>query len=191
MRFDTGQTIVRRGIHPDRGVAWCTAGRVISDDERGLLMWVGRGSHMVRPANTLTSWNVGSGALFRTPPGAAHTILWFFGEDKVFTGWYINLEEPASRWFGGLDVRDQALDVLVAPDRTWTWKDEDEFEEQTGHPFFWDEARAKEIRAEGERLIALAEAGAFPFDGTWCDFRPETGWPPSELPWWWDRVPRG
>lgn len=38
-------------------------------------------------------------------------------------------------------------------------------------------------------MIALAEAGAFPFDGTWLDFRPDPAWPPipPDLPDGWDR----
>lgn len=34
----------------------------------------------------------------------------------------------------------------------------------------------------------MVEAGAFPFDGTWCDFRPDPAWAvPAELPAGWDR----
>jgi hypothetical protein len=31
-------------------------------------------------------------------------------------------------------------------------------------------------------MIALAEAGRFPFDGTWTDFRPDPAWPAPTLP---------
>jgi hypothetical protein len=89
----------------------------------------------------------------------------------------------------GLLTYDQALDVLVAADRTWHWKDEDEFAERTGHPLFWDQAAASAIRSEANRLIGLAEAAQFPFDGTWCNFRPDPDWQPTELPWWWDQLP--
>ena len=47
------------------------------------------------------------------------------------------------------------------------------------------EARA---RAEGEKVIALAAEGAFPFDGSFIDFRPPPEWPPTDLPPWWDAV---
>lgn len=70
-------------------------------------------------------------------------------------------------------------------DRRWRWKDEDEFAERIGHPWYWDEAGAAAIRAEGERVIGLAEAGTFPFDGSWTDFRPDPAWTvPTELPDW-------
>jgi hypothetical protein len=56
-----------------------------------------------------------------------------------------------------------------------------------GHPWFWTEAQAAEIRAEGERVVEQIEAGAYPFDGTFVDFRPGT--PATvDMPWWWDQV---
>jgi hypothetical protein len=101
----------------------------------------------------------------------------------------INLQTPARSWCGDIDIHDQALDVLAPADRTWRWKDEDEFAERSGHPLFWDEACAATKRRQAERLIALAESGQFPFDGTWCSFRPGPGWRPTSLPWWWDQLP--
>jgi hypothetical protein len=41
----------------------------------------------------------------------------------------------------------------------------------TGHRL-----KASEIRATAERLAKLAEAAEFPFDGTWCGFRPDASW---------------
>ncbi|HEX6869563.1 MAG TPA: DUF402 domain-containing protein, partial [Micromonosporaceae bacterium] len=73
---------------------------------------------------------------------------------------------------------------------SWRWKDEDEFAERTGHPDFWTSEEASRIRAEGERLIALVESEAYPFDGTLVDFRPDSGWEPTNLPPYWD-LPAG
>lgn len=133
-----------------------------------------------------STWH-GAGVLQLTPVNAAHSVWWFFTETGAFQGWYINLEDPARRWAGGVDTFDHALDVAVEPDRSWVWKDEDEFAERTG--VLWDRAQAEQIRAEGEAMVALVEAGDFPFDGTWCDFAPDPRWGPTPLPWWWDQVP--
>jgi hypothetical protein len=127
-----------------------------------------------------------TGVLILTPPDVAHSIWWFFNSDNAFLGWYVNLEAPATRWFGGLDTTDYALDIWVEPDRSWVWKDEDEFAERTGHPDFWTTQDAVSIRVEGERLIALIEAGADPFDGSFTDFRPDQRWAPTTLPPHWD-----
>jgi hypothetical protein len=69
--------------------------------------------------------------------------------------------------------------------------DEDEFAERTGHALYWTDDEAARITAEGERLIETAEAGRGLFEGRWCDFQPDPGWEPSQLPWWWDQLPPG
>jgi hypothetical protein len=206
MRYETGQTIVRRATHPDGRIAAAQCGRVVADDERGLLLWLGLGSANIRrtaldgtPTRSLslraelampTLLALGAPrtrpTLLLIPLGAAHSIWWSWSADGDFAGWYVNLETRARRWAGGVDVRDQTLDVRVSPERVWSWKDEDDFAEQTGDPLFWDADEAAAIRAEGERVIALAEHGTFPFDGTWRDFTPDPEWPPTALPPWWD-----
>jgi hypothetical protein len=79
----------------------------------------------------------------------------------------------------------------MSSDRSWRWKDEDEFADRTGHPLSSDAGQAARIRAEGERLIEAVVAGTCPFDGRWSDFRPDPAWQPSQLPWWWDQLPPG
>jgi hypothetical protein len=139
------------------------------------------------------SWQ-GPGILLFFPPGANHSV-WFFRDDGGrFQNWYVNLEEGAVRWddgdVAGVDVVDQDLDIVVAPDRSWQWKDEDEFAERLAIPeHYWvrDEAA---VWAEGRRVIEQVEAGAFPFDGTWTDFVPDPSWSvPHALPRGWDRPP--
>jgi hypothetical protein len=185
---------------------------VVADDERGLLLWLARGSavlglHAVDGRGirdmpfaewvtlerhvTAGRW-AGPGLLKFIPPGADHSVWLFRDDTDRFIGWYVNLEERAVRWddgpVAGVDVTDQDLDVVAAPDRTWQWKDEDEFTERLAFPdHYWvsDEAA---VRAEGLRVIKLIEAGEFPFDGTWTDFQPDPSWPvPSSVPSGWDR----
>ncbi|MEU0135026.1 DUF402 domain-containing protein [Streptomyces sp. NPDC006296] len=125
-------------------------------------------------------WPRGS-ALIHQPTGAGHAVFWFFGRGHDFRGWYVNLEHRIHRG-EDIDVADHELDVVVAPDRGWRWKDERSFAEKTGHPAYWSAEEAVAIRTEGRRVTRLAEAGAFPFDGSWCTFTP----PPH-----WTRPPRG
>jgi hypothetical protein len=218
MLFEPGQTVLRRYYRGGR-ISFLNVCRVLADDERGLRMWLpigtpywrrltpdGRDAHVASidemaaaPLAELT-WG-GSHVLVYMPPDAAHSIWWFFGPDGEFRGWYGNLEAPYTRWDGGVDTEDHALDLWFEPDRrgpalgpdqqggarSWRWKDEDEFAARIGHPVFWSAGQAAEIRAEGERLVKLAEAGEFPFDGTWCDERPDPSWPPLARPSGWDR----
>jgi hypothetical protein len=213
MRFPPGRVIMHRNVRRGR-LGWVRPGRVIVDDDRGLLVWIDRGSPVAsevaadgrgmrtmpfaeyvtlsyRPA--VFRWE-GPGVLKFLPTGAAHSVWWFRDETGAFTGWYVNLEEPGIRWddgaVAGVDIVDQDLDIWVPPDRRWRWKDEEEFAERLAFPeHYWvpDEAA---VRAEGERVVKVIEAGEFPFDGTWCDFRPDPAWrPPAKLPAGWDRPP--
>ncbi|MDG4767218.1 DUF402 domain-containing protein [Solwaraspora sp. WMMD406] len=213
MRFQPGQLIMHRNVRRGR-LGWVRPARVVSDDEHGLLVWLDRGSPVANEvaddgrgmrAMPFTEWItrsyqikhgfwLGPPVLKFLPTGAAHSVWWFRDDDHQFLNWYVNLEEPGVRWaddeLAGVDVVDQDLDVVIRPDRSWTWKDEEEFVERLAFPeHYWvrDEAA---VRAEGRRVITIAEAGEFPFDGTWCDFRPEPSWsPPAELPLGWDRPP--
>jgi hypothetical protein len=204
--FEAGQTVVRRGIHRNNRISGVESARVISDDDRGLLLWVGEGSTVMRrttldgqPVRKMplsekfaiptmlrpTGWRDG-GVLILTPPGAYHSIWWFFNGRGGFHGWYVNLEAPVGRWASGYDMRDQALDVRIWPDYRWEWKDEDEFTDRIGHPVYWEEEEVPAIRAEGERMIALAKERRYPFDGTHVDFKPDPTWAPTTLPADWD-----
>jgi predicted RNA-binding protein associated with RNAse of E/G family len=204
MRFAAGQTILRRYFRGDR-ITFLNVCRVLADDEHGLRMWLpigtpywrrltpdGRDAHTASveemaaaPLGELT-WD-GSHVMVFMPPGAAYSIWWFFGPDGAFTGWYGNLEAPFTRWAGGVDTEDHALDLWFAPDRSWRWKDEDEFAARVGRPGFWSEEEAAAIRAEGERLVKLFEAAEFPFDGTWCDLAMPDTRPALVRPDGWDR----
>ncbi|MEU2611928.1 DUF402 domain-containing protein [Micromonospora sp. NPDC007271] len=101
---------------------------------------------------------------------------WWFFREGVFSGWYVNPEEPYLRRPDGVDTTDHVLDIVVTPERQWAWKDTDEFTERVGNPLSFDQATADAVRAEGERLIPLIEAGEFPFDGIHTNFRPDPRW---------------
>jgi hypothetical protein len=213
VRFDRGRLVVHRNTRRGR-LGWVRVGRVVSDDERGLLVWIpqhapvanevaadGRGMRTMPFTEWITleyrlatgTWN-GPGVLKLMPPGAAHSVWWFFTPDGGFAAWYVNLEEPAVRWddghLAGVDMCDQDLDIWVPPDRAWRWKDEEEFAERLAFPAHYWVSDGDAVRAEGERVVKLIEAGGFPFDGTWCDFQPSPQWTvPGSLPEGWDRPP--
>jgi hypothetical protein len=209
--FTSGRLLLHRDTHHGR-IAFVHPTRVISDDDRGLLVWLARGSVLAverTPDNLgprdlpfpqwaaavkeprIGHWQ-GPGVLRFFPSGADHSV-WFFRDDEgQFTHYYVNLEESAVRWDDGdvigIDVVDQDLDIVAYPDRRWEWKDEDEFTERLAFPEHYWVRDADAVWAEGRRVIKLIETGEFPFDGTWTDFRPDPSWPvPAELPPGWDR----
>jgi Protein of unknown function (DUF402) len=209
-RFAPGEIVVRRDWQQDR-ICFVQLARVIADDEDGLRLWVSAGSSYWRilapDGRTLhdasidelgeqaylgeLTWS-GTDVMLWMPPHPAHYSIWWFFDaaSGEFHHWYVNLETPIRRWAAGVDSSDNALDVRGYPDGRWEWKDEDEFERLTGHPGHWTVDEAREIRAEGERLIKKIEAAEFPFDGTWCDLRRDAlgfdSLPARELPPGWD-----
>jgi predicted RNA-binding protein associated with RNAse of E/G family len=187
---------------------------VVADDDRGLALWIAPGTAVAYEAaedgrdmramsfaewvncryrlcpSTWTGW----GMLLFTPRRAAHSVWFRYGRAGRFDGWYVNLEEPAVRWdddgLAGVDIVDQDLDLEIRPDRSWSWKDEDEFAERLRYPRQYWVTDGARVRHEGLRVARAARAGRFPFDGTWCTFRPDPRWPvPAELPLGSDRPP--
>jgi hypothetical protein len=212
-RFEPGRLILHRNVRNGR-IGWVRPARVVSDDERGLLMWITRGTPVVNEVSgdgrgmrtmPFTEWiTAGTSlkhgtwagpSLLKFLPVGAHHSVWFFRDDEGrFSGWYVNLEEPFVRWddgeAAGIDMVDQDLDIVVAPARTWVWKDEEEFAERLALPEHYWVADEAAVRAEGLRVIEDIEAGRFPFDGTWLDFVPPPHWAvPPDLPEGWDRPP--
>jgi hypothetical protein len=98
------------------------------------------------------------------------------------TGWYLNLELPWSRAAGAIETMDHELDIVIAPDRTWAWKDEDRLAEWVaGGAHTSDEAGA--FRAAGERVIAeRIEPWSEPLCAGWEHWRPAPDWPAPKLP---------
>ena len=198
MGFVVGQTVVRRYRRGD-WVTWVQPLRVVRDDADGLLLWApvgsdlallvdadGRTGHeltpdaMREPRLSVGQWR-DVDVLILMPPAAAYSVWWFF-DDGVFDGWYVNLEAPFVRRPDGVETVDHVLDIVVTPEREWAWKDADELAQRTGHPLYFGADEAAAIRAEGERIVGLIEAGKFPFDGTLTDFRGDPAWPLPKLP---------
>ncbi len=204
-----GSLIVRRHFE-HRRISRVWAGRVVSDDQRGLLIWIADGSAARdvgaadgRPFSEVpfAEWEStpkaldpapwrGDALMFH-PPGAGYSVWWFFDPGARFRCWYVNLERPAVRWadagLAGIDTTDHDIDIVVGPGRDWEWKDEELFTEFLKYEHYWVEDEAA-VRAAGAQAVALIEQAAFPFDGTWCDFVPDDRWTvPRDLPPGWER----
>ncbi len=119
-------------------------------------------------------------------PGEAHDIRLFWNaETGAFRGWYVNLQDPLKRVGVGFDTADHVLDIAIAPDLAWRWKDEDEFADAISIGRFSRE-EATVIRAEGERAIADIEARRWPFDAGYEHWRPDPAWEIPAMPRDWN-----
>jgi hypothetical protein len=205
----TGELVVRRHfIHRSISRVWL--GHLIRADESGVLMWMpdggpwlelkgidGRGlrqmpnDEMFDVPKRLHAAHWRGNALMWHPAAQPYSLWMFFDQAFEFDGYYVNLEVPGVFWrdpgLCGLDTVDWDLDVVADADRTWRYKDVEEFEGRLPYPDYWVDDEA-EVRAAGAAAVKLIEAGEFPFDGTWIDFRPDPGWRlPGTTPAGWDR----
>jgi len=191
---------------PGEVILWCYEGdavpvRVVRDDADGLVAWLapgtprlavvpadGRGLRDRPPAERftgprrydVTTWT-GAGILRLERPGREHS-LWLFRDAATgVRGWYANLEDPLRRSEVGVHTRDHVLDVWIDATGFTLWKDEDEMAALLELGLCTPD-HAAAVRAEGERVIAEAERGDPPFDGSWLDWDPDPAWELPTLP---------
>ena len=103
MRFEPGRLVLHRNVRHGR-IGWVRSARVVSDDDRGLLLWVARNAPVAYEVTAaglgmravpFTEWITSSYALKRDtwngpsvlkflPTGAAHSVWWFTDERGRF-----------------------------------------------------------------------------------------------------------
>ncbi|GAA0946011.1 DUF402 domain-containing protein [Nonomuraea longicatena] len=187
-------------------------GIVVEDSPDGLALWIPSGAPKIStcPASggqlkdikleerftipalrELGVWR-GPGVLRLVPPDRDWSISWFFHENGTFSRWYGTLEAPRVRWetaepdpVYGIDTADRILDILITPDRTTAWKDEDELRAVVEQGLC-SAVEARQIRLRARELASTAQLGLPPFDGRWTDFRPDPAWATPDLPPVWD-----
>ncbi|MFE3072641.1 DUF402 domain-containing protein [Streptomyces sp. NPDC059247] len=186
----------------------CRPVTVVRDTPELLAVWMAPGTECVRPvlvdgtsvhdeplATRYTAartterarWS-GSGVLKLVRPGEPWSVWLFWDRGWRFRSWYVNLEEPQVRWAGGVDSEDHFLDISVYPDRSWLWRDEDEFAQAQRSGLMGPE-QAGRVRAAGRLAVDRITSWGAPFADGWEDWRPDPEWKVPELPADWDRTP--
>jgi hypothetical protein len=174
------------------GRVWrANAARVVEERGEELVLWSPAGIARKVPLDPAGAeiripqpeWTLGDRitpdeSLVVVRPGARWS-LWHFWNQGRFVFWYVNFERHLGRTATCLDYVDDKLDLVVAPDGTVRWKDEDELElaAAAGH------VDADEVRAEAEAVLASP-----PWPTGWEDWRPDPVWEPPRLPDGWDSV---
>ncbi len=128
----------------------------------------------------------GNNALVLTRSGWLSAISLFWNaKSGEFVGYYGNIQAPLVRTMRGFDSADYLLDVVIDPDLTTHWKDEDEWEEARTHGLMESDL-LDAVRVEGERIMTMTSTRAWPFDGSLIAWRPDPAWPIPSLPANWD-----
>ena len=202
-RFVPGQPVLYRGPHVDDSgitgppvICDLKPVTVVEDSAAviSLFLQAGTPTLMSKPnvAGAPKPWNPGEwelieaawdrwNTLYLQVPGEWRSTWVMWSPDWRFLGWYVNLQEPLRRTRWGFDVRDLQLDILVAADRTWKWKDEDDFERSIECGLISAE-HAAQVRESAAASIRDIECGAWPFETEIADWRPDSGWARRSLP---------
>ena len=197
----TGDAVLMRGIYRGK-LRWAMPHRLVEAGDGRLVMFLRAGTAIKGPSNyadmpyaeQLTrGWDVidrewhTHHVLRIVPLEGAHEVNVFWTEDWQHVCWYVNLQQPARLHELGYDTFDQQLDIVVGPDRSWEWKDEEEFDDLVLAGVLTGTEHAR-VRAEGLRMVDAIERWDAPFDEGWENWRPPAGWTHAELPEGWDVV---
>lgn len=98
-----------------------------------------------------------------------------------FLGWYVNFELPARPTDHGLASKDLVLDLWVNPDRTWRWKDSDDYVRALEDGILDPTIRGP-LEEEGTIVLEELDARDGPFADSWATFHPDQTWSTPRLP---------
>jgi hypothetical protein len=126
---------------------------------------------------------------YDTGTGPAPWVQRYFpGARARFYGWKIDLASPFRRTALGFDVIDEVLDIVVRPDLTYYWKDEDQMSELVTRGIY-SEQEAEVLRDHGREAIRLVQQRESPFDDEWQDWQPDSDLVLEDVPEGWESLP--
>lgn len=202
--FEPGSVIICRELWD--GLLWAARPAVVvSDDADGLQHWCPAGAvgcfatsrffpgreHLTREERQLVSlesrrWHYrgvparGASLTFlREGSWASVAATWY--PDGRFAHWYVNFQLPMRRWARGYDTLDLVIDIVVAPDWSWTWKDIRPFENAISRGLF-DSTVEDAVKEEAERIERSIAARTGPFNPRWLDWVAPHEWAEPQLP---------
>lgn len=187
--MEYGEVAVRREVW--HGSPWSAlATTVIEDSSELLALHLAVGSPMAfvddHPLGVHT-WAVnntwqGLDIVMLQRPLDSYSV-WFFGEFAV----YVNLQDPYRRTELGFDTFDHELDVVVSPDGSWVFKDEDRMP-MTIESGRFTTAEVETIHATGAAIGEMLDAGEAWWSPDWATWTPPEHWPTPTLPANWATV---
>lgn len=185
--WSSGDIVTRREVLSDGRCWFHVPVRVVQDNDELLATYIATGAEFtfpegpwpieggVHPWGHKTRWE-GNGVLMLQRPGDAYAIwVFWFGDEREFRGWYVNLQDPFRRTADGYETQDHELDIVIAADGSWEWKDDELLEVRVAEGRFTP-AQVAQFRAEGRRIVAQLEAGERWWDEAWATWTPPPGW---------------
>jgi hypothetical protein len=170
--FAAGSDVrVREVLHGAEWASWDE--RVVGDDGLVLATVMPDGTPMAFPEHPvphpwghLEAWT-GTSVLKLRRTHDWYSVWKFFDADGAFLHWYVNFETPVHRTADGVEVNDLQLDIVIAPDGDWRWKDVEHLApSMTGNRITADELLATlDAAAEVADLLQRDDRWWAPWDG--------------------------
>jgi protein associated with RNAse G/E len=133
------------------------------------------------------TWQTNRLLLIFEPEKYYSTILFWNHESNQFLCYYINFQIPFRRNYSAIDTLDLDLDIVIYPDFTYKWKDEDDFQLAIEHGIISLEW-VKGIEDAKPEIFDKLENRQYPFDTSWLNWLPDSSWFPPKLPKNWDKI---
>lgn len=204
--FDEGSTVVRRNVFRGKVVsawpcrlvydtgaelAWaCLPGvEVLAQTTYIEGLRTGDESLRDRTLSELAAgdWTLGTSIIRHSTilgfqlPDTYFSVLVFFRENGEPRMWYVNFERPFRRTAIGVDTCDLMVDLVIEPDLTYRWKDEDEYQ-QGRRLGIVDDTDHAEVEKARDQALAMLERRTGPFEARWLSWRRDLDWPIPTLP---------
>lgn len=190
--FPLGRSVDLRYVLADGRIEMCWPCRAVHDSNDLVALFIAAGSkYKANPKRTAAEkrrepspaiptgefvWR--SDTLRLMFPGRTHSVSLFWtdsGDGRRLGKYFINMEEPLRRTPIGFDTQDHTLDVVVQPDLSWAWRDEEELANHVAEGFFTP-SLAEAVRDEGLKVIDEFRRGTHPCLSGWPDWTPESDW---------------
>lgn len=133
------------------------------------------------------TWKTNRLLLLFEPEKYYSTIFFWNDSNEDFLCYYINFQLPFTRHDCAVDTLDLDLDLVIHPDLTYEWKDEDDYQKAISHGIILPEW-VQEIEIATSEIMDRLEKQQYPFDGSWLDWKPEAAWSSPKLPANWDKI---
>lgn len=115
------------------------------------------------------------------------TMYFWHDESNEFLCYYINFQLPFQRSHCGVDTLDLDLDLIINPDFSFEWKDEDDYQKAIDNGVIIPEW-TQEIEMAKNEVVNKLEKRQYPYDGSWLNWMPDPNWLPPKLPENWDKT---
>lgn len=133
------------------------------------------------------NWQHRSALIVMRPDKYYAVYKFWLAETGAFEGWYVNFQVPYRTTATSVDTLDLEIDMVIAPDLTWQWKDEAEYDRGVKRGSITP-TQAKEVSAAREEILELVQSGAPLLAQPWPEWRPNPEWTAPALPVDWQLV---